>query len=136
MEFQAVVVEAYLGEFDIHTVHFDDGQDRYLQLRTPEQPHDPRDLEPGYGLVEVEVNNQLDGGVNCFEAAELFRGRFRLVLARDDRLVRRFGELVVTFDLDKEAFTALRRGLERGSATTRASVFNDDRLVLRSGCLE
>ena len=113
MEFPAATVEAYLGEFDIHTVHFDDGQDRYLQLRTPEVPEDPREVEPGYGIVEVEVNDQFYGGVNCFSAAELSRSRFRLVLARDPRLVGQFGEVVVTFDLDDAAFGGLRLGLER-----------------------
>lgn len=114
MEFHATAVEAYLGEFDIHTVHFDDGQQRYLQIRTPEQPNDPREVEPGYGLVEVEINDQFFGGHNCFSDAELVRGRFRLVLARDDRLVREFGgEVIVTFDLDEAAFAELRRGLQR-----------------------
>ena len=113
MEFQAMVVEAYLGEFDIHTVHFDDGQDRYLQLRTPEVPMDPREVEPGYGLVEVEINDQLYCGVNCFSAAELLRDLFRLVLDRDALLLERFGEIVTTFDLDDEEFAQLRQGLER-----------------------
>lgn len=113
MEFHAAVVEAYLGEFDIHTVHFDDGQDRYLQLRAPETPDDPREVEPGYGLVEVEINDQFYSGVNCFSAAELRRDRFRLTLARDAGLVGQFGRVVVTFDLDDDAFDDLRRGLGR-----------------------
>src|SRR5918998_277272 len=93
-------VEADLGGFDIHPVHFGDGHGRYLQLRVPEEPHDPRDVEPGYGLVEVEINDQLYSGVNCFSAAELGRNRFRLMLARDPELIRQFGKVVVTFDLD------------------------------------
>jgi hypothetical protein len=114
VQFHATVVEAYLGEFDLHTVHFDDGHDQYLQLRVPEVPEDPREVEPGYGLVEVEANSQLYCGVNCFSAAELGRARFRLALARDDRLVKQFGgEVVVTFALDDAAFAGLRAGLDR-----------------------
>lgn len=114
MQFHATAVEAYLGEFDIHTVHFDDGADQYLQLRVPEAPEDPREVKPGYGLVEVEVNDQFYCGVNCFSAAELGRDRFRLALARDERLVRQFGgEVVVTFEMDDEAHAQLRAGLER-----------------------
>jgi hypothetical protein len=62
MQFHATAVEAYLGEFDTHTVHFDDGADQYLQLRTEEEPEDPREVEPGYGRVEVEVKSQLHWG--------------------------------------------------------------------------
>jgi hypothetical protein len=114
MEFHAAVVDSYLGEFDLFVVHFDDGGGQYLQLRVPEAPDDPREVEPGYGCVEVEINDQLYGGYNCFSAADLGRGRFRLGLARDDRLVRRFGgEVVITFDLGDAAFADLRRGLER-----------------------
>lgn len=113
LQFHATAVEAYLGEFDIFVVHFDDQAEQYLQLRAPEQPDDPREIEPGYGCVEVEVNSQLYCGYNCFSAAELGRDRFRLVLARDATLVDRFGEVVATFDLDDAAFAELRQGLER-----------------------
>ncbi len=92
----------------------DDGADQYPQLRTPEKPDDPREVEPGYGLVEVELNDQLYGGVNCFSAAELGRDRLRLALARDDHMAQQFGgEVVVTFELDDAAFAGLRSGLER-----------------------
>jgi hypothetical protein len=114
MQFHATVVEAYLGEFDLHSVHFDDGGDQYLQILTPEEPDDPREVEPGYGCVEVEVNSQLYSGHNCFSAAELSRDRLRLALARDERLVKQFGgEVVVTFELDDPAFADLQRGLSR-----------------------
>jgi hypothetical protein len=114
MVFHATAVEAYLGEFDLHTVHFDDGGEQYLQILTPEEPEDPREVEPGYGTVEVEVNSQLYSGHNCFSAAELSRDRFRLTLARDERLVSKFGgEVVATFDLDDAAFDELKRGLAR-----------------------
>jgi hypothetical protein len=113
LQFHATAVEAYLGEFDIFVVHFDDQAEQYLQLRVPEMPDDPREVEPGYGCVEVEINDQLHSGYNCFSAAELGRERFRLVLARDAALVQRFGEVVVTFELDDVAFADLRQGLER-----------------------
>src|SRR4051812_20465353 len=32
LQFHATTVEAFVGEFDILVVHFDDGQDQYLQL--------------------------------------------------------------------------------------------------------
>lgn len=112
-QFHATAVEAYLGEFDIFIVHFDDQAEQYLQLRVPEEPDDPREIEPGYGCVEVEINDQLHSGYNCFSAAELSRDRFRLVLARDTELVRKFGEVLVTFDLDDSSFADLRQGLER-----------------------
>lgn len=110
-QFHATTVEAYLGEFAIFTVHFDDGQDRYLQLRAPEQLEDPREFEPGYGSVEVEVNDQFYSGYNCFSTAELARDRFHLIFARDDSLVRQFGEVLVTFELDDADFADLRSGL-------------------------
>lgn len=113
LEFRATAVEAYLGEFDIFVVHFDDQAEQYLQLRVPEVPDDPREVEPGYGCVEVEINSQLHSGYNCFSAAELGRDRFRLVLARDAELVRRFGEVLVTFEQDDAAFAELRQGLGR-----------------------
>jgi len=64
-------------------------------------------------LVEVEINDQLYSGVNCFSAAELGRHEFRLMLARESELVRQFGQVIVTFDLDDVTFAELRRGLGR-----------------------
>ena len=113
LEFHATAVETYVGEFNILIVHFDDEGGRYLQFQVPEELDDPRDFEPGYGSVGVEINDQLFSGSNCFSAAELERGRFRLVLARKAKLTERFGEVIVTFDLDDVAFAELRRGLER-----------------------
>jgi hypothetical protein len=48
LKFHASVVEAYLGDFDIFVVHFNDEADQYLQLRSPEQSLNPRDIEQGF----------------------------------------------------------------------------------------
>jgi hypothetical protein len=110
-QFHATVVELYSEEEGILTIHFDDQADHYLQLQAPEVD-DPVEYEPGYGNVYVEVDDQYFSGFNCFSLAELKRDRFRIVLAREEELVRRIGEVVVTFDLDDKAFGELRRGLE------------------------
>jgi hypothetical protein len=105
--FHATAVEVS-SEFEIVVIHFDDGAEHYLQLQAPEVD-DPVEYEAGYGNVYVEVDSQLHSGYNCFSLAELGRGRFRLVLARDAGMLA-IGEVEVGFDLDDAAFAELRRG--------------------------
>ena len=111
-QFHATAVEIFSEQEGIRTIHFDDRADHYLQLQAPEVD-DPAEYEPGYGNVYVEVDDQLFSGFNCFARAELGRDRFHVVFDRDAELVRRVGEVVVTFDLDDAAFGELRRALER-----------------------
>lgn len=107
-EIHAAAVEVYTEE-GVRVVHFDDRADRYLQLQSPEAD-DPVEFEAGYGNVHVEIDDQLNSGFNCFAAAELYRDRFRLVLARDPAMIS-FGETVVRFDLADAEFAELRAGL-------------------------
>ncbi|QEL20125.1 hypothetical protein [Limnoglobus roseus] len=111
IQFHATAVEVFSEEEGIVTVHFDDQGDHYLQLQYPEVD-DPIEFEHGYGNVYVEVDDQINSGFNCFSRAELTRGGFRLVLARDPAL-ERLGEVVATFDLDGTAFEELRAALRQ-----------------------
>lgn len=109
-KFHATAVEVYT-EDDVLTVHFDDEGEHYLQLQSPEAD-DPDEHEAGFGGVYVEIDSQINSGLNCFSHAELDRRTFRLVLARDKNMVE-IAEVEVTFDVDDEAFAELRRGLTR-----------------------
>ncbi|WP_020474648.1 Imm10 family immunity protein [Zavarzinella formosa] len=108
-EFHATAVEVFTDE-GMLTVHFDDGADHYLQLQSPEA--DTEDFETGYGSVYVELDDQSNAGVNCFSAADLTRTSFRLTLARDAAMSNH-GIVVVTFEIDDDAYASLRLGLER-----------------------
>ena len=107
--FHAAVVEQST-EFDTLTVHFDDGNEQYLQFQSPEKREDALDWEDGFGAVDVIVDDQHNSGLNCFSEVELRRDRFRIVFARDPHMTR-LGGVEVTFDLDDAAFAELRAGL-------------------------
>jgi hypothetical protein len=111
IEFHATAAEAYTDENGVLVVHFDDEGDIYLQLQAPEAD-DPVEFEAGYGNVYVEVNDQINGGFNCFSEAVLGRDHFRIVFARDPAMVA-IGEVVVTLDIDDAAFADLRQALAR-----------------------
>src|SRR5262249_12655405 len=105
--FQARVVEVY-SEFEgILTVHFDEGQEQYLQFQAAAEGYE--DEYPG---VYVEIDDQHLGDHDCFSLAELRRGSFRLVF-QGSAVLDLIGEIEVAFELDDAAFTQLRQGLER-----------------------
>jgi hypothetical protein len=111
LTFHATVIECFSEFEEVLTVRFDNQTDHYLTLQGWAEGFEENAV--GMGMVHVEVDDQINSGYDCLSAAFLRRNSFRVTFNRYEEELARLHEVVVTFDLNKEAFEQLRIALDR-----------------------
>ena len=112
MNFQASIVEANEDEeLGVITVHFDSGDDHYMQFQGASIGFEDEYYDNGY--VYAEIDDQIWSGYDCFTNVRLTRGKIELLGISDERMCKRAEQVEVMFAIDCAKFDRLTSLLQK-----------------------